>query len=171
MRTNLDTRNYCLILYNEGEDLKVKEKIIKNYDYAYCLHDKDIIPETGELKKAHHHFILKFNNTRSISAVSDELGLPSNHLEYCRNLKGAVRYLIHMDDPDKYQYPAEDIKSSFVVSNHISSSLPEDVQAQAICDYILSAPTDIKQLTCWCLANGYYSAFRRGIAIWSQLLR
>lgn len=77
------------------------------------LHDKDIKNrETGELKKAHYHCIIRFRSKKSFNQVK---------LEVCDKLNGPipqpvvdfammVRYLIHMDDPDKYQYDKEDIK-------------------------------------------------------------
>lgn len=78
------------------------------------LHDKDIKNrETGELKKAHYHCIIRFRSKKSFNQVKSEV---------CDKLNGPipqpvvdfpmmVRYLAHMDDPDKYQYNIEDIQT------------------------------------------------------------
>ena len=171
-RTDKDTRNYCLILYPESaDDVKVKDDIIKNYDYAYILHDLDT-DENGELKKAHWHIVLRFKDTRSINVLSEELDIPSHRLEYCRNLKGAIRYLTHIDDPDKYQYKVESVKSNFVLSNYFKSNVDEDVQAQAIIDYILvNGIRSMPELTKWCLQNGYFTTLRRGSFLYAAVLK
>lgn len=77
------------------------------------LHDKDIKDKTtGELKKTHYHCIIKFKSKKSFTQVKNDV---------CDNLNGPipqpvvdfammVRYLAHLDDPEKYQYNIEDIQ-------------------------------------------------------------
>lgn len=91
----------------------VRELSVKHY---YILHDSDIDMETGELKKAHYHVIMSFKTPRKLGTVSNYFinfkELQLNSFERIRNITGAKRYLIHLDDADKYQYD-----SSHVVSN------------------------------------------------------
>lgn len=73
------------------------------------LHDKDINPD-GELKKAHWHIVLFFDGKKSfeqIKEITDALNAPIP--QKTANPKGLVRYLIHMDNPEKYQYKREEI--------------------------------------------------------------
>lgn len=77
------------------------------------LHNKDIKDRsTGELKKPHYHCVIKFRSKKSYKQVKTEI---------CDRLNGPIpqpvvdfsmmiRYLVHMDDPDKYQYDKEDIR-------------------------------------------------------------
>lgn len=91
-------------------------KILKGLHVPFVispLHNKDVRdPETGELKKPHYHCIIRFRSKKSFKQVKSEI---------CDKLNGPipqpvgdfsmmVRYLVHLDDPDKYQYKKEDIK-------------------------------------------------------------
>ncbi len=74
------------------------------------LHDKDIT-EDGEIKKPHYHVLLKYPSKKSIQQVYSlcfKLGSRVSP-EAVESFDGYLRYLIHEDDPDKYQYNKEDI--------------------------------------------------------------
>ena len=78
--------------------------------FAYILHDKDINPD-GTPKKPHYHLLLFFDGKKSfeqIKEITDVLNAPNP--QRVKNPKGMVRYLIHMDNPEKFQYKREDIK-------------------------------------------------------------
>lgn len=74
------------------------------------LHDQDI-DENGEFKKAHYHVLLHFPSKKSINQIlelENKLG-SSVPPEAVASFEGYFRYLIHADDPDKFQYNKEDI--------------------------------------------------------------
>ena len=77
-------------------------------------HDKDIIKETGEFKKAHKHGAFYFDSLKSFSQVSelikDKLNGPS-HVEPVMSPKGMYDYFIHAENPEKTLYNIEDIES------------------------------------------------------------
>lgn len=90
--------------------------LLKNLHVPFIispLHDKDVKDETtGELKKPHYHCIIRFRSKKSFNQVKSEV---------CDKLNGPIpqpvadiammiRYLVHLDDPDKYQYSREDVK-------------------------------------------------------------
>lgn len=87
------------------------------YPYCYCVHDKDVIKETGEVKehrKAHVHFIIAFNNTTTYNhalKVAKQLGA-INTVEPCINVRHCYDYLIHDTEDakakNKYQYSKEE---------------------------------------------------------------
>lgn len=66
-------------------------------DYAYILHDKDIIKETGEKKKPHYHFLIKLYNQQRGSWFkqyeSDDKGQVMHEASYAP--EGAHEYLTH----------------------------------------------------------------------------
>lgn len=113
-------RNLSLELYPEDEThVKKLQFIMNHYTYAYILHDKDIweedikdemtkiiIHQKGELKKPHWHIMLIFQNPRSAEKIAKELDI--KHIETC-NFYAYARYLIHKDQPTKYQYNPKDI--------------------------------------------------------------
>ena len=78
--------------------------------YAFIFHDKDK-DENGELKKRHLHVFVKSAPLR-LSAYSDKFGIPENMLEIPRSVYKCARYLIHADQPEKYQYSIDDVVSS-----------------------------------------------------------
>lgn len=106
--------NWALVLY-PSEDPTHKlalDYIINNYQkYAYIKHDNDIL-DTGELKKEHYHIIISFNNYRWRNAIAEELNITPNYLEKIRNLENSLKYLIHFNNSDKYQYDVEDVQGT-----------------------------------------------------------
>lgn len=72
------------------------------------LHEFDT-NATGELKKPHYHIVLSFEGKKSFEQVSALLApLHCPIPQRCHSLRGAVRYMAHMDNPEKYQYdPAQ----------------------------------------------------------------
>lgn len=76
------------------------------------LHDQDVNPGTGEAKKPHWHIVLAFDGKKSFEQVQDLLApLNCPIPQRCHALKGAVRYMAHLDNPEKVQYPVSSIKS------------------------------------------------------------
>ena len=75
------------------------------------LHDKDK-NATGELKKPHWHIMLMFNGVKTydqVKEITDQINSPRP--ERCHNAKAMVRYMAHLDNPDKAQYKIEDIRA------------------------------------------------------------
>lgn len=76
---------------------------------ASPLHDRDV-NEDGEPKKPHRHVLIDFGKTKKSAAqvqeISDELSGVKVDPKQClvRTMRGAVRYLVHYDDPSKAQY-------------------------------------------------------------------
>lgn len=76
------------------------------------LHDKDVNETTGEPKKPHRHFVLSFEGKKSyeqVKAITDRLN--ATVPQKCYSVRGAVRYMAHLDNPEKAQYSTADILS------------------------------------------------------------
>lgn len=101
------SKYYTIELYDDSENIKFSDKIekIKQYDYAYILHDKD-----GS--KPHYHSVVAFNNYRYKSAVCEEFDIPENYVQEVRNIDSILMYLIHLNDKSKYQYDLKDVVGS-----------------------------------------------------------
>lgn len=92
----------------ELEDLKIQVAISP-------LHDKDLYEKDsethkkGEVKKPHYHLVLIFGSLKSVKQVkeiTDKLGAVGQ--ESVLSIKQILRYLAHLDNPQKAQYdPAE----------------------------------------------------------------
>lgn len=136
------TRNYVSILYPESA--------VKDWEHvlaAHCiksfispLHDKDINPD-GTPKKPHYHIVLAFNGVKTkeqAQAIFNTIG--AINCQPVNDLVGYCRYLIHMDNPEKYQYSANDVKSLCGAdwSETIKTSADRYKALSDICDYVAS---------------------------------
>lgn len=111
-------RNFVMVLYPESEAHRAALERIEasGYAYAYILHDR-CVKASGEAKKPHWHVVMtlgKRSNPRYVGAIAKELGIEENYVQKCKLLKGALRYLIHLDDVDKVQYGAEEVKGTLM---------------------------------------------------------
>jgi len=109
-----DTRakNWSIILYPESAAATWRD-ILDDWHIEWVespLHDNDL-DATGEVKKAHWHILLMFGSLKAYEQVrelTDQLNSPSP--QKCHNSKALVRYMAHLDNPDKAQYNVSDIK-------------------------------------------------------------
>lgn len=69
------------------------------------------VPEVGDSKKPHYHFMLCFSGNKSELQVRDLLTtLDGNYrLERTEDKRKMLRYMIHLDDKEKAQYDANDL--------------------------------------------------------------
>lgn len=112
VKKNVRARVWTMIVYPESAPKDWKELLDKTHIQWCCiLHDKDVNPD-GTKKKAHYHVVLIFEGKKSfnqIKELTDKLNAPVP--QKVASLKGMVRYLIHKDNPEKYQYPEENIEA------------------------------------------------------------
>lgn len=106
------TRNWSFILYPESapegwqgllEDLHTKI-------FISPLHDKDVDSD-GVIKKPHYHIVLCADGPITKKRADDFI-LPfcgTKSAEYVHSLRGYIRYLAHLDNPDKAQYDPANI--------------------------------------------------------------
>lgn len=109
------TRNWSFILYPDSENLDSDWRDVLDemgLQVAISpLHDKDV-KKDGSLKKAHYHVIIVFDSVKDRSQVQEickRIGANSQP-ERILNLRGAMRYLTHLDSPKKAHYKAVDVE-------------------------------------------------------------
>ena len=100
------TRNYATIVYEESSPKHWMEILKKQMVPAFVspLHNQDINP-TGEPKKPHWHVIVMFDSMKTkkqAKELFDKIG--GIGVEAVQSLRGYVRYLCHLDNPEKYPY-------------------------------------------------------------------
>ena len=170
------SRRFCLLLYTSEDDTHIKalEYIKNNYEsYAYIIHDKDL-NNNGELKKAHTHIVLEFNNARWSSSLAEELGIAPNYLQNCKNFEKALDYLIHFNDDTKYQYDISEVKGNLkkqLIKQMNSFNKDENEIVKEIIEMInnsdlIDVSTFVKIMCDW----GYYSYFRRSLGLFLRLI-
>lgn len=104
-------RNWAIVGYLDSlpDDWKT---ILSSEPVAISpLHDKDTNVD-GEIKKSHYHIVLNYKGNKSFEQI-DEIArvLKAPIPQRINSLTGAVRYLTHMDNPEKYQYSNSDIET------------------------------------------------------------
>lgn len=145
------TRNWAFIGYTDSLPEHWKDVLTEMGLCWACspLHDSDINETTSEedkTKKAHYHFILKFDGKKSFEQVSEiTKKLGATIPQPCNNIVGAIRYFLHMDNPEKHQYSREGIQEGggFGVFDYLSLSASEE---RAI----------LKDIIKYCRANGIF---------------
>lgn len=90
--------------------------------YAYIFHDKDIDDE-GNLKSRHLHFVAQ--DRHSLKSWSQLLGIPENMIEIPRNWRSVNRYLIHIDETDKFHYSSDDVVTNMPLrfNNYLENNI------------------------------------------------
>ncbi|MBO4519291.1 MAG: replication protein [Paludibacteraceae bacterium] len=109
--TDNRTRNWSFVLYEDSAPENWRE-VLDDMHIEWIespWHDKDV-NANGEPKKKHKHILLLFQGKKSyeqIKEITDELQQPIP--QRCHNAKALVRYMAHMDNPEKAQYNPSDI--------------------------------------------------------------
>ena len=167
---------WCLVLY-PSEDPTHKqaiEYIEKNLSYALIEHNQDI-NENGEIKKSHTHIVLKFSNYKWKNSLSKELGVAPNYIEKCRNLEKALKYLIHFDNEEKFQYDIDlvhgDLKAK--LRNYIrNKSLSESEKVLQLIEFINEYDKNLKlsEFIQICCQLNMYDIYRRSQFTFNKLI-
>lgn len=111
-KEDLRSRTWMVIVYPDSVPKNWRE-LLDEMHIAWVespLHNKDVNADSTP-KKAHWHVILIFGSKKSYSQVleiTEMLHAPIP--QKIQNIKGAVRYLIHFDNPEKFRYNREDIR-------------------------------------------------------------
>lgn len=107
------TRNFATVVYPESAPENWQEVLCECFVPAFIspIHNCDVNPY-GEVKKEHYHIIIMFDSvktTEQAKAIFDKIG--GVGCEVVNSLRGYARYLCHLDNPEKYQYAVEDVRS------------------------------------------------------------
>lgn len=106
-------RNFDVLTYLTESQLKLilEAKLSQIYRYAYIFHDKDN-------SEPHWHLFLVLKSAKSINSIRswfdgfiDSKGLPINTRVRVESYPlRAIRYLIHLDDEDKFRYDIGEVR-------------------------------------------------------------
>ena len=167
-------RKIGLVLWTDNPTHINALDYIKRYypHYIGILHDKDT-KEDNTLKKAHWHVLLYFPNQKMISSMKKDLGVNDTDFYEIKSMSGQLRYLIHYDDEDKYQYSPNDIFGDrFMISKFnlsVKDVSSETDDASVIYEYISTFSPNLYELFQFVLDNDLYSTFRRNYTLFRDL--
>lgn len=122
------TRNFATVVYPESAPDNWQEILSEQFVPAFVspFHDMDADPD-GEVKKAHYHVLITYDSTKTKEQAEALIQLIGGvGCEVVQSLRGYSRYLCHLDNPDKHQYPTEDVRA-FCGADYLASiGLPTD---------------------------------------------
>lgn len=122
------TRNYATVVYPDSAPPEWQDMLAQQFIPAFIspLHDKDTNP-TGEEKKAHYHVVIMYEGPKTKEQAQEVFKLINGvGCEKVNSLRGYARYLCHMDNPEKYQYPQEDVRCLCGADYSSTIGLPTD---------------------------------------------
>lgn len=106
------TRNFATVVYPESAPENWLEILgeLKVAAFVSPLHDRDVNPD-GELKKEHYHVLLMFDGVKTVDQALEIFALFGGvGREQVLSARGYARYLCHLDNPEKAQYPIENVR-------------------------------------------------------------
>ena len=141
------TRNFATVVYPESAPKDWKEVLSMEFIPSFIspLHNKDKNP-TGEVKKEHYHVMIMFEGVKTLDQaqeIFEKIG--GVGCEKINSLRGYARYLIHLDNPDKYQYDEKDLISMCGADYH------------GICNLVTDKYKAIKEMIEYCSENNVYA--------------
>lgn len=105
------TRSWTFIVYPESVVSNWRD-ILDGLHIQWVespLHDKDVNAD-GQPKKAHIHILVLFESVKTYEQVKEITDvLKCTIPQKCAGAKALVRYMAHLDNPDKAQYNISDI--------------------------------------------------------------
>lgn len=120
-------RNFMILFYDESIHYNFDDVIFNLHGlkyYAYIKHQ----PEDDE-KVEHYHAFISLDNATTESGIAKRLGIPKEKVQYVKNCRAGMRYLTHIDYPDKIQYSLDDVHVSGLFRRKFLKSF-EDVKTE-----------------------------------------
>lgn len=107
------TRNFATVVYPDSAPGEWQAILAEQFVQAFIspLHDLDVNPD-GEIKKSHYHVLIMFDSTKTKEQAETIFKLIGGvGCETVQSIRGYARYLCHLDNPEKHQYPPENVRS------------------------------------------------------------
>lgn len=127
-------RNFELVVYPAQFEFVVNKCKDIQVQYLYVLHNKDV--DGGIPKTEHYHFHVYFPSDgpvytfKSISIMFNDY--PLNLIQKVKNKKAGMRYLIHLDNPEKFPYKTEDVHGTKKALNDFKKATDDNLVDEPI---------------------------------------
>lgn len=160
-------RVFFIELYPDSESYNCNDllKVVESFpEYAYILHDMDVKIETGEMKKPHYHCVIRTNPSLLSTIQNKFKGLSLQFIEVSHEFKWCIRYLVHLDDSEKFQYPPENIHSNITDLLLYLRVQPEWFFVNEMIN-LRADGKPWKEIFNYSCQNGCYDVFRRNLGI------
>lgn len=183
--------SFALVIYEDDINFSKQYEALTNLKRAIWIkHDKDvyeddvldddgkIVSHAGDLKKPHYHFVLHLKYACTITALANKVCCETRQIEFVKkSLNGYLRYLIHFNNDNKYQYGQDEVKSNDEdlkrkFENLISEDIPEVKRVEQIQDIIegYSGYLELGILGKTVQKMNIWDAFRRNLTYFIKLV-
>ena len=173
-------RNLLLVLYPDEDEThkKALTMLETEYESVYIVHDQDLDKEDEDFQKAHVHVVLHCENAIWNTALAKQLGIKENYIRECKDLNRALRYLIHFDNPEKYQYDFDSVKGSKRLKDKLwgiilKADKSQEELSNEILDFIenYGGQLSFMDFMRWINANGLFSNLKSGSGWYRDVLK
>lgn len=143
---NLNTQTGKILLVINFEDKVINESLIDNLkswletntkQYAYILHDKDVL-EDGSPKTPHVHVVCNMNNSKQrIATILNDLTKALEisaflvTIDKYSSFNASLQYLIHKNNEEKHQYDINDIVTN-IPKQELDLFMKYDTQSEEL---------------------------------------
>lgn len=119
-------REHFFVMYDDIEVIQnnLESLLTTQVDkYALIKHTNDV-KEDGTLKEPHVHIYVRFLQPKSLSLARELMKVSEQNVvsEFVLSTIKSIRYLLHLDDCDKYQYPQSAVRSNFNVEKYFGAN-------------------------------------------------
>jgi len=147
-KNRIASRSWQLIVPAEWENISGIKAICKNVsrNYYYMFHDKDK-NELNELVKPHWHLLMTMGSSRDLPTMQnyfkDFPELLENSFEKIGSIHWAKRYLIHADDPSKYQYNPDNVETNDIAYKDLFITFASKIEEVKYLEEVLDQAGEI----------------------------
>lgn len=169
------SRLWIMLLYPDNPDhQKIIEDLPKRFSNAiWSCHDSDL-NEDGKPLKEHIHVVLYFSNEVYKSRITNPFAWYfdiNRFVKIAKDVKKRTRYLLHLDDPDKYQYPMDYLEGN--VEAYIKYFDKEKKEASDVTRILMlikyHLPYSLLEFVQMMADEGLYSTYRRNSSTFNSL--
>lgn len=167
------SRNFEIIIYSQEQANEYVNICIANgFDFAYCMHDKDLKDDLSDFKKCHFHFQIYMKNQKPLSKISELFHIKENYIQYISYKPQAIRYLLHADNNDKAQYDFLSIKSNMDLTKYFNNLISdEQTEIEMIMEFIhRNKQIELYSVYKYVVDNNIWSTYRRNYSIIKDLI-
>ncbi len=102
------------------------------------------IEHNADPDNIHYHVVIKFEDNSTSDFEQIKSHFPYGQIDTCKNVKSCVQYLVHLNDPDKYQYDWKEVKTNApdkLELYKIPGKATTDIRLQKTLDDIIAGKT------------------------------
>lgn len=194
-REQIEGRCFWAIVYEDSTeyDIDIVLNRLGSYwdKFYYVKHDNDFYssydleeweakhsepPEwqIGDKKKNHYHIIGYRQAPLCLGLAAQKFGIPTNYVQKPKSVRGAVRYLRHLDQPWKTQYETDLVISNDPdIEKYWKCVLEDSEKASILMDFIYSSTHVIylRDLVFYAIKSNCYDELRRGQHLYTALIK